>query len=156
MCGEKVTDRLGSDKPDRRCGRLDTGKHEIPHLHHAEKLTLCVKRGSARKAGHRCRLAQFDCVSANQPRLDFGKLLAAILLLRIRNADQRHLALLGRIRSEAERRRQLACAVNTQQGQAVILVLRDPVGIAQTGGDDNLASSRKVTVSNYVATSAHD
>ena len=95
--GKEAADGLGADQPHRRRGGLDAGEHRVAHFHHAEELALRVERGGAGKSGHRHRLAQFDGRAVRQPRLDLGQSAAAVLLLRIGNADQRQLARLARL-----------------------------------------------------------
>ena len=104
---------------------------------------LRVERGGAGKAGHRHRLAQFDRAAVGQPRLDLGQLAAAVLLLRIGNADQRQVARLWRVARERQRR-DLARAIDAQQRQPVVLVVGDAVGVAEAGGDDHLAALRQL------------
>ena len=99
--GEERADGFGADQPHRRRGGLDAGEHRIAHFHHAEELPLRIERGGAGKSGHRHRLAQLDRAAVGQPRLDLGQLAAAVLLLRIGNADQRQFARLWARRASA-------------------------------------------------------
>ena len=154
MRGEETADGLGADEPHRRRRGLDAGEHRMAHFHHADELPLRVERGGAGKSGHRHRLAQFDRAAVDEPRLDLGQLAAAVLLFRIRNADQRQLARSGRIARQRQRRR-LARPIDAQQREPVVLVVGDAVGVAQPGSDDHLAAFGEFQVGDDVALRAH-
>ena len=125
-----------------------------PHFHHAENVALAIERGGAGESGHRHWLAQFDRAAVDKPRLDLGQFAAAVLLLRIGNADQRQLARVRRIAWQRQRRN-LARPVDAQQREAVVLVLGHAVGIAQPGSDDHLAAFGEFRVGDDVALRAH-
>ena len=155
--GEEIADRCGGDEPHRRqaappCWRA--GRCASPS---------CRARGLSRRAPPRRRsppsgtdsrsriaLPSPSCALALRTRL-----FAAVLDVRVGDADQREIAGVLSARRRG-RRLEIALAVNAQQRQRIRAIDRDALGIAEPGDGDDVAALGEPAVGDDMAVGADD
>ena len=147
MCDEKISDGVGGDEPHRWSGRLYAGKNKIPHFHQRRGPGLAHRVRRRPKNPPSVRLAQFDCVASASRALISVSFFAPFcsfgsgIPTKVMSPFFEHRA--------PVQRSEVARAVHAQQSKPAFAILGDPVGIAQTGGDNHLTSAcelRSVTM----------